>query len=178
MRLEDFVNELAIRKLVDDLSAAFELIKESYVLIQNDEPEAWSLGTTLSYIGLKSRPAAKAMSPEDASAAFAILWVERHSSTRQHLTPTGHHQTFPYSWQRTTLLAQTNSFARTLSRTAATARQTTAPSIASSPHPLISFTTLTIPPAPPFTPASRSSSSRHAARTQPSQHISAATTRR
>jgi len=73
LRLEDFVNEGAIRTLVANLGAAFELTTISYVSVQNDEAVEWSFGGTLSYIGFGSKNPTAVMSPEDVKAAFAML---------------------------------------------------------------------------------------------------------
>ncbi len=51
-RLEDFVNETAIQKIVKGLGQACSASRNRYVAIQEDIAEGWNLSSALSYIGL------------------------------------------------------------------------------------------------------------------------------
>ncbi|KAF2090361.1 DUF1741-domain-containing protein [Saccharata proteae CBS 121410] len=71
LRLDDFVNDLAIKKTVLCLGSTSTAARDKYVAIQDDLPEPWSLGTTLSYIGLGalsgSRPTTPVATGEEAA---------------------------------------------------------------------------------------------------------------
>ena len=57
------------------MNGTFESVRDGYVAIQNDLPESWSLGGTLSYVGLGSltgaRPAPAVPTEDEAKALFA-----------------------------------------------------------------------------------------------------------
>lgn len=80
LRLEDFVNETTIQKIIRSVGYSCSSSRDRYVAIQDDIPEAWSIGSTLSMIGLGSialggRPAAPVVDPEAAKEMFAKLCV-------------------------------------------------------------------------------------------------------
>lgn len=52
LRLEDFVNESAIQKIARGIGFACSHSRNSYVVIQEDIAEGWTVGNTLAYIGL------------------------------------------------------------------------------------------------------------------------------
>ena len=52
LRLEDFINESTIRKLVDAFATSLSIARNQYVAIQEDKAEGWSISNTLAYIGL------------------------------------------------------------------------------------------------------------------------------
>ncbi|KAL8931369.1 MAG: hypothetical protein Q9211_007011, partial [Gyalolechia sp. 1 TL-2023] len=68
-RLEDFVNDLAIEKVVRGLGAVCSRSRDKYVGIQEDIEEGWTLSSTLKYIGLgalaPSRSSTPTLSAED-----------------------------------------------------------------------------------------------------------------
>ncbi|KAI9799259.1 MAG: hypothetical protein M1833_004137 [Piccolia ochrophora] len=78
LRLDDFVNEGAIQRIVRAVGVTCGRARDRYVEIQDDVPEGWTLNSTLSYLGLgaltqttKAAPAAP--SPEEAKTLFAAL---------------------------------------------------------------------------------------------------------
>ena len=79
LRLEDFVNDTIIQDMVACIGTTCKTLRDAYVAVQDDMPEAWSLGSTLSYIGLgalapNSRPASPVPPPQDeAKSLFAAL---------------------------------------------------------------------------------------------------------
>ncbi|KAJ9149245.1 DUF1741-domain-containing protein [Pleurostoma richardsiae] len=80
LRLNDFVNEATIRKIVRSVGQDCQRLRGQYVAIQEDLPEGWSLSSTLNMIGLGAiapggRPAQKAVvyDPETAKKMFAEL---------------------------------------------------------------------------------------------------------
>ncbi len=78
LRLDDFVNESAIRKLAHSVGAACVLARDKYIAVQDDLPEGWNLSNTLAYVGLGvlapgSRPATPTLSAEEAKARFNAL---------------------------------------------------------------------------------------------------------
>ena len=58
-RLEDFVNEVTIQKIVKGLGGACIVSRDRYVAIQEDVTEGWNLSSALSYIGLSVLAPAK-----------------------------------------------------------------------------------------------------------------------
>ncbi|KAG9185538.1 hypothetical protein G6011_06869 [Alternaria panax] len=79
LRLDDFVNDAIITDMVNCFGDACRRLRDSYVAVQDDMPEGWSLGSTLSYIGLgalapSSRPTTPTpAAPEEAKSLFAAL---------------------------------------------------------------------------------------------------------
>jgi hypothetical protein len=80
LRLDDFVNEGTIQKIIRSVGNTCAIARGKYVTIQEDLPEGWTFSTTLSMIGLGSvAPGAKAakpvIDPEAAKEMFARLYV-------------------------------------------------------------------------------------------------------
>ncbi|CAN9424093.1 unnamed protein product [Alternaria alternata] len=80
LRLDDFVNDAIIQDMVSCFGETCRNLRDSYVAVQDDMPEGWSLGSTLSYIGLGalagsgSRPTTPTpAAPEEAKSLFAAL---------------------------------------------------------------------------------------------------------
>lgn len=79
-RLEDFVNETIIQKIVRGLGAACTASRNRYVVIKEDVAEGWNLSSTLKYIGLGILAPARPMpisttKPDEAKKDFSDLWV-------------------------------------------------------------------------------------------------------
>lgn len=76
-RLEDFVNEATIQKIVVALGETSSASRDHYVAIQDDIAEGWNLSSALSYIGLgilaPSKPAVAASRPEEPRGDFSDL---------------------------------------------------------------------------------------------------------
>jgi hypothetical protein len=78
LRLDDFVNHVIIQKIVVAFGDTCIRLRDAYVAVQDDMPEAWTLGSTLNYFGLgalapASRPATPTLGPEEAKSLFAAL---------------------------------------------------------------------------------------------------------
>jgi len=78
LRLEDFVNEGAIVKIIQGLGNACSQSRDYYVVIQEDVAESWTLSSTLAYLSLGLIAPAKAPTPAlpkayEAKEGFAIL---------------------------------------------------------------------------------------------------------
>ncbi|KAI1341704.1 DUF1741-domain-containing protein [Xylariaceae sp. FL0016] len=79
LRLNDFVNEASIQKVIRCVGQTCKELRSQYVEIQEDLPEAWSILNTLSMIGLGAiSPGSKAKTkpsydPEVAKQMFAKL---------------------------------------------------------------------------------------------------------
>ncbi|ORY11664.1 hypothetical protein BCR34DRAFT_565059 [Clohesyomyces aquaticus] len=78
LRLDDFVNEGIIQKMLLCFGSSCGTMRDAYVAIQNDMPEGWTLGSTLNYIGLGvlapgSRPTTPAPAPDETKSLFAAL---------------------------------------------------------------------------------------------------------
>ncbi|KAL6238154.1 hypothetical protein BDW75DRAFT_228162 [Aspergillus navahoensis] len=78
LRLDDFVNETSIQKIVKGVGLSCGALRNGYVAVQDDSPEGWTLMGTLMYFGLgvlapgrkeKQTPP----SPEEAKEMFAAL---------------------------------------------------------------------------------------------------------
>lgn len=76
-RLADFINETAIKKAVAGMGAAFATSRDVYIAVHDDQPESWSLGGTLSSIGLRglvtTKPKPVVLTAEEQRAAFSFL---------------------------------------------------------------------------------------------------------
>ncbi|KAL8724950.1 MAG: hypothetical protein Q9181_006601 [Wetmoreana brouardii] len=76
-RLEDFVNETVIQKIIRGLGVICSQTRDQYVAIQDDVGEGWTWSSTLKYIGLgvlaPSRSATPTRNAEDARDLFAEL---------------------------------------------------------------------------------------------------------
>ncbi|KAH8811823.1 hypothetical protein F5884DRAFT_783550 [Xylogone sp. PMI_703] len=78
LRLDDFVNEATIQKIIRSVGATCITSRAAYIAIQDDIPEGWTLSSTLGMIGLGglapgSRPATPVLDPEVAKEKFSKL---------------------------------------------------------------------------------------------------------
>ncbi|KAF2689655.1 DUF1741-domain-containing protein [Lentithecium fluviatile CBS 122367] len=78
LRLDDFVNDAIIQKIVTSFGDTCIRLRDAYVAVQDDMPEAWTLGSTLNYFGLgmlapASRPATPTLGPEETKSLFVAL---------------------------------------------------------------------------------------------------------
>jgi hypothetical protein len=78
LRLDDFVNDAIIQKLIHSFGDSCLKLRDSYVAIQDDLPEGWTLGSTLNYIGLGafapgSRPSTPTPAADETKSLFAAL---------------------------------------------------------------------------------------------------------
>ncbi|KAK0705933.1 hypothetical protein B0T26DRAFT_724995 [Lasiosphaeria miniovina] len=82
MRLNDFVNEGVIKKIIKSVGYTCQTIRAHYVEVQDDLPEGWTLASTLNLIGLGAiapggkAPPKPAYDAETAKKMFAELPVE------------------------------------------------------------------------------------------------------
>ncbi|USW48693.1 Putative armadillo-like helical domain-containing protein [Septoria linicola] len=74
-RFADFVNEETMTRVIQSVAWTTTVLRERYVAIQDDTPVGWSIGNTLSYVGLGSlagvKPAAVALTQEQQKEAFS-----------------------------------------------------------------------------------------------------------
>jgi hypothetical protein len=78
MRLEDFVNEPVIEKVVRGLGQSCSQSRDDYVALLEDVNEGWSLSSALNYIGLGMLAPTKSTAPTihvDDAKDFAALYV-------------------------------------------------------------------------------------------------------
>ncbi|MCJ1230994.1 hypothetical protein MMC12_007669 [Toensbergia leucococca] len=77
LRLEDFVNESTIQKIIQSFGATCALSRDRYISLQENADEGWNLSSTLSYIGLGVLAPSKKQAPtpptEDAKDQFGAL---------------------------------------------------------------------------------------------------------
>ncbi|KAK0614397.1 hypothetical protein B0T14DRAFT_606696 [Immersiella caudata] len=52
LRLNDFVNEATIKKIIKSMGAACQALRAPYIAVQDDLPEGWTIASTLNMIGL------------------------------------------------------------------------------------------------------------------------------
>lgn len=52
VRFSDFVNDEAMKSIVESIAWTCTLLREQYISIQDDTPVGWNIGSTLSYVGL------------------------------------------------------------------------------------------------------------------------------
>lgn len=77
LRLEDFINEATIQKLIRNVGHVCSRIRNQYITLQEDTKEGWTLSSALHYIGLGKlapiKPAAPVVNFEEAKEQFAGL---------------------------------------------------------------------------------------------------------
>ncbi|EGC43251.1 conserved hypothetical protein [Histoplasma capsulatum var. duboisii H88] len=77
LRLDDFVNESTIQKIVGGTGVTCTALRNGYVAVQDDLPEGWNLSSTLAFFGLGAlapgRRAKTPLTPEEAKARFGAL---------------------------------------------------------------------------------------------------------
>ncbi|EAW10514.1 ARMH3 family protein [Aspergillus clavatus NRRL 1] len=78
LRLDDFVNESSIQKIVKGVGLSCTALRNGYIAVQDDAPEGWTLTNTLVFFGLgrltpgaRSKP--NASNAEEAKEMFAAL---------------------------------------------------------------------------------------------------------
>lgn len=89
LRLDDFVNETTIHKIVKGFGHSCAELRNGYVAVQDDIPEGWTISSTLTFFGLgviAPGPKEKVAPPtaEEAKELFAALYVVRRTS---HMRP-------------------------------------------------------------------------------------------
>ena len=81
LRLEDFVNENVVQKIINGFSETCASLRKGYTDVIDDLPTdpSWTLANTLSYIGLGMLAPIKAINPiaapEDYKEKFGVLYV-------------------------------------------------------------------------------------------------------
>jgi hypothetical protein len=74
VRLADYLNESAMQKVVESVGWTCRLLQERYIAILDDTPAVWSIGGTLSYVGLgalaRTKPAAPVLSEDEQRTLF------------------------------------------------------------------------------------------------------------
>ncbi|KAI4238680.1 MAG: hypothetical protein LQ352_007851 [Teloschistes flavicans] len=77
LKLEDFVNEMAIQKIIRGFGLICSQSRDRYVAVQDDIGEGWTWSNTLKYIGLgvlaPSRSSTPTRNPEETRDRFAEL---------------------------------------------------------------------------------------------------------
>ncbi|KAI9717069.1 MAG: hypothetical protein M1812_005004 [Candelaria pacifica] len=78
LRLDDFVNEAAIQKIIVSVGTTCLLARTQYIAVQDDLPEGWTISNTLAYIGLgalapRANTASQAPNIEAARSLLAAL---------------------------------------------------------------------------------------------------------
>ncbi|EIT80773.1 hypothetical protein F9C07_2226538 [Aspergillus flavus] len=78
LRLDDFVNETSIQKIVKGVGVSCAAVRNGYVAVQDDAPEGWTLFSTLVYFGLgalspSKKDKASPPNAEEAKEMFATL---------------------------------------------------------------------------------------------------------
>ncbi|KAF7720020.1 Uncharacterized protein PECH_008108 [Penicillium ucsense] len=77
LRLDDFVNEGSIKKIVKGVGMACGHLRDGYVVIQDDIPEGWTLSNTLGFLGLRAlTPGTKGKASQPTAEEAKILFTE------------------------------------------------------------------------------------------------------
>ena len=63
IRFADYVNDDAMKKVVESVACICTLLRSRYIAIQDDTPVGWSVSGTLSYVGLGAFAGAKPVTP-------------------------------------------------------------------------------------------------------------------
>ena len=75
VRFSDFVNNETMGQVVESVSWTCTLLRERYIVIQDDAPSQWSITAPLSYVGLgplvRAKPAPPTLTEEQQRALFA-----------------------------------------------------------------------------------------------------------
>lgn len=74
-RFVDFVDDATMARISESIGSTSTLLRDLYVAIQDDAPAGWSIGGTLSYVGLGALAGAKpviTMTEEEQKIAFSI----------------------------------------------------------------------------------------------------------
>lgn len=79
LRLDDFVNESSIQKIVKAVGLSCAALRNGYVAVQDDSPEGWTLISTLIFFGLgvfnpSKREKATPPTADEAREIFATLY--------------------------------------------------------------------------------------------------------
>lgn len=77
VRFADFVNDDTIKKIARCISLNCITLRDHYIAIQEDMPEGWSIGGTLSYIGLGALAGAKPATPAITEEEMKTLFAEQ-----------------------------------------------------------------------------------------------------
>ena len=79
IRFSDFVNDETIQNMIEAVGWTCTLLRELYIAIQDDTPATWTIGGTLSYVGLGSlagvKPAAPVLTEEQQKELFQEQYV-------------------------------------------------------------------------------------------------------
>jgi len=76
-RFGNFSDMDTIKKLAGSICSVCDGLRDNYVAIQNDLPEAWSVGATLSYVGLGGLTGAKKAPPAPTEEQAKVLFAEQ-----------------------------------------------------------------------------------------------------
>ena len=119
LRMDDFVNDGAIRKIAYSVGYACVSARDQYTVIQNDASEGWNIGHTLGYVGLgafaRRSPASPMPNAEEAKALLNALSVHA-VMERFPLTDVDLRLMLQSFSRRTTSQTPTSSFASILQR--------------------------------------------------------------
>lgn len=63
VRFSDFVNDESMKSIIESIGWTCTLLREMYIAIQDDTPTGWSIGETLTYVGLGALAGAKSAAP-------------------------------------------------------------------------------------------------------------------
>lgn len=78
-RLGDYCEDEPIEKVVQSIGWTCKLLQDHYVSIFDDSPAVWSIGNTLSYVGLgaltRTKPSAPVLSEDEQRTLFAAQCV-------------------------------------------------------------------------------------------------------
>lgn len=81
VRLADHVDGAGMEKVIESIGWTCKLLQERYVAILDDSPAVWSIGGTLSYVGLGALARTKAPAPVLSEDEQRTLFAEQYASS-------------------------------------------------------------------------------------------------
>jgi hypothetical protein len=80
VRLADYLDDAGMEKVIESVGWTCKLLQELYVGIMDDSPAVWSIGGTLSYVGLGALARTKAPAPVLSEDEQRTLFAEQYTS--------------------------------------------------------------------------------------------------
>ena len=80
VRLADYLDAAGMEKVIESIGWTCRLLQECYVAILDDSPAVWSIGGTLSYVGLGALARTKAPAPVLSEDDQRTLFADQYAS--------------------------------------------------------------------------------------------------
>lgn len=80
VRLADYLDAAGMERVIESIGWTCRLLQECYVAILDDTPAVWSIGGTLSYVGLGALARTKASAPVLSEDDQRTLFADQYAS--------------------------------------------------------------------------------------------------